>query len=136
MKTYLGLGTNLGDKERNIATALELIAERAGVVLRTSSFYYSAPQGFESENTFVNAVASVETSLQPLELLSVLQQIETELGRASKTRNGQYADRIIDIDILLYDDLIVDLPELKIPHPLMKTRDFVIKPLNEILGLT
>ena len=136
MKTYLGLGSNLGDKERNIQSALQLIAERAGVVLRISSHYYSAPQGFESDNHFVNVVASVETSLQPLELLSVLQQIETELGRTSKSKIGQYADRIIDIDILLYGDLVIDLPELKIPHPLMKTRDFVIKPLNEILGLT
>jgi len=136
MKTFLGLGSNLGNKERNIETAIQLISERVGLLTAKSSFYYSSPQGFESEHQFVNAVVVVETLLQPLELLNILQHIEKDLGRTSKSANGQYADRIIDIDILLFDDVIVDLPELKIPHPQMKKRDFVTKPLNEILGLT
>jgi 2-amino-4-hydroxy-6-hydroxymethyldihydropteridine diphosphokinase len=77
----------------------------------------------------------LETQLQPLELLQVTQDIELQMGRIKKSAKGKYSDRIIDIDILLYDDLTIDLPELKVPHPQMKERDFVTKPLNEILGL-
>lgn len=134
MKTYLGLGSNLGDKKANINHAIRKIAVVAGEIVRRSEFYFSAPWGFESEHDFVNVVICVETTLQPLELLHRLQEIEQTMGREQKTVGGVYADRIIDIDILLYEDLVIDLPELKVPHPLMKERDFVMKPLNEILG--
>jgi len=136
MKSYLGLGTNLGDKYENLQRALILIAERAGDITAKSSVVDSAPWGFNSVNQFLNMVVVVETQLQPLELLRCLQGIEKELGRKKSKKIADYQDRIIDIDILLYEDWEVDLPELKIPHPQMKMRDFVIKPLNEILGLS
>ncbi|MDD2285038.1 MAG: 2-amino-4-hydroxy-6-hydroxymethyldihydropteridine diphosphokinase [Paludibacter sp.] len=134
MKTYLGLGSNLGDKKGNIDQAIRKIATVTGEVICRSDYYVSAPWRFESEHDFVNVVICVETALQPLELLHQLQRIEQEMGRDHKSVDGVYADRIIDIDILLYDDLVIDLPELKVPHPHMKERDFVMKPLNEILG--
>ncbi len=129
---YLGIGSNLGDKERNINKAIELIGKRVGTVVACSSFYYSAPQGFQSPNDFVNVVVGCQTSLSPEELLLATQQIENDLGRKTKSHDGHYHDRIIDIDILLYDDITVDTPELKIPHPLMQTRAFVMIPLKEI----
>lgn len=132
MQTYLGLGSNQGNKKRNIDRAIRKIAERAGKVMRQSDYYYSAPWGYESEHEFVNVVIWVDTILEPMDLLRCLQEIEREMGRGQKTMNGAYEDRIIDIDILLYEDSVIDLPELKIPHPLMKKRDFVMKPLNEI----
>jgi 2-amino-4-hydroxy-6-hydroxymethyldihydropteridine diphosphokinase len=136
MKCYLGLGTNLGNKPENLNGAVAIIAEKAGEVVAVSTVVESEPWGFDSENHFLNMVIAVETDLEPLELLHCLQNIEKEMGREQKVKKTAYQDRIIDIDILLYGDLVVDLPELKIPHPQMKMRDFVIKPLNEILGLS
>ena len=128
---YLGLGTNLGDKERNLNEAILKILQEVGKIICQSGFYESKPWGFQSENEFLNAVVSVETNLSALELLAKTQEIERELGRTAKSSNG-YADRVIDIDILLYDNEIIDLPELKIPHPLITERDFVYVPLLEI----
>jgi len=130
---YLSLGTNLGDKEKNIRTAIEKIEERVGAVVRQSALYVTEPWGFESENNFVNAAICCHTTLAPMQLLLKTQQIEKEMGRRRKSKNGIYRDRIIDIDILLYDNLTVDEPKLKIPHPLMQERDFVMIPLKEIL---
>lgn len=135
MKVYLGLGSNLGDKKENIDHAIHQISRKTGNVLLKSSYYFSQPYGFRSDNDFVNVVLLVETEFEPLELLHQLQEIEKGMGRRYKSVDGVYADRIIDIDILLYGDRVIDLPELKIPHPHMKERDFVMKPLNEILGL-
>lgn len=135
MKAYLGLGSNLGDKKENIDHAIRQISRKSAIVLRQSSYHFSQPQGFQSENDFVNVVVLIETHLEPMELLHQLQEIEKGMGRTYKSVDGVYADRIIDIDILLYEDIVIDLPELKIPHPQMKERDFVMKPLNEILGL-
>ncbi|MEI6755270.1 MAG: 2-amino-4-hydroxy-6-hydroxymethyldihydropteridine diphosphokinase [Paludibacter sp.] len=128
---YLGLGTNLGDKVQNLNAAIQKISQEIGEIVCQSGFFASKPWGFKSENEFLNVVISVETKLSPLELLSKTQQIESELGRTAKSTNG-YADRDIDIDILLYDNVIVDLPELKIPHPFITERDFVYIPLLEI----
>lgn len=135
MKAYLGIGSNLGNKKENIDQAIRQISRKTGKILLQSGYYESRPWGFDSENDFVNVVILIETELEPLDLLAQLQGIEKESGRTRKSDNGVYADRIIDIDILLYDDRVIDLPELKVPHPHMKTRDFVMKPLNEILGL-
>ena len=133
---YLSLGTNLGDKFRNLQDALDEIALRVGTIEAVSSFIETEPLGFESENTFLNAVCCVVTSLSPLELLDVTQQIERTLGRKRKTLiAGVYSDREIDVDILLYDDLQMDTPELTIPHPRMWQRSFVVEPLRE-LGIT
>ena len=128
---YLALGTNIGNKRRNMITAAALLAERVGDVLALSGFYETEPWGFQSENRFLNAALQIETALSPLELLKATQEIEIEMGRTQKS-NGAYHDRIIDIDILLYDDLVLQTPELTLPHPLMHERLFVMEPLAEI----
>lgn len=138
-KVYLGLGSNLGDCRKNLERAIRLIDDRVGEVIRQSSFIETEPWGFESEHRFVNAVVLCETTKTPREVLLLTQQIERDMGRrkvngAGLMVNGQriYTDRIVDIDILLYDDLTIDEPDLKIPHPLMHQRDFVMIPLKEI----
>lgn len=131
-KVFLGLGTNLGDKESNMHRALKNIDERVGKVIACSVFFSTEPVGFESENSFLNAACKIETSLSPLEILEYTQVIEREMGRRSKSYNKEYKDRIIDIDILLYDDLIIEYPQLIIPHPEMHNRLFVMQPLAEI----
>ena len=103
-----------------------------GRVTRQSSFLETDPWGFESQNKFVNAVILWETTKSPREVLVLTQQIERDMGRRKKSVSGTYTDRTIDIDILLYDDLTVDEPDLQIPHPLMHRRDFVMIPLEAI----
>ena len=132
MNVYLGLGTNLGDKENNLRLAVQNIEVRIGKVISLSAFYATAPWGFSSENGFLNAAVCVETSLTPLEILSITQAIEHEMGRTHKSVNGVYSDRLIDIDMLLYGNIVLETPTLKLPHPLMQERDFVMKPLAEI----
>ena len=143
-QVYLGLGSNLGDREENIRKAVTLIGERIGLVIRQSSLIETEPWGFKSDNKFLNGVILCETTLTPRQVLKATQKIERDLGklRRHSTRRSPlsfihyplsiYRDRPIDIDILLYDDLIVDEPDLKIPHPLMHERDFVMIPLKEI----
>ena len=136
-QVYLGLGSNIGDRRQCIADAIRLISERVGTVLRQSSLIETEPWGFNSENRFLNGVILCETSLTPRQVLKATQKIERALGRRQKTIGADtdvpvYHDRPIDIDILLYDDLSVDEPDLKIPHPLMYERDFVMIPLKEI----
>ena len=136
---YLSLGTNLGDKEHNLVSAITEIERRIGPIRAQSAFLVTEPWGFESPNTFLNAAIKVETELSPHALLKVTQQIERDMGRAQKsTVNSQlstviYHDRIIDIDILLYDDLQIHTKKLTIPHPHMYERDFVLIPLKEIM---
>ena len=130
---YLGLGSNLGDHHAQLLAAIELLTQRVGRLVRCSSFIETAPWGFVSEHPFLNAVALFRTTLSPRELLTVTQDIERQLGRRQKS-NGTYADRPIDIDILLYGDAVIEEPDLKIPHPLMHERDFVMRPLNEIMN--
>lgn len=107
--------------------------KQIGTVVRRSAFYETEPWGFESSNRFINAAVCSTTSLSPRGVLEATQRIERDLGRMSKSANGQYHDRVIDIDILLYDDIRVDEPDLKIPHPLMYEREFVMVPLKEIM---
>jgi 2-amino-4-hydroxy-6-hydroxymethyldihydropteridine diphosphokinase len=128
---YLSIGTNLGNKSQNLNDAIAELSFKVGNLLKVSGFYETEPWGFESKHRFLNAVVLLDTRLLPLQLLAETQQIERNLGRVSKTEDI-YSDRLIDIDILLYDNLIVDLPQLKIPHPLMTERDFVIRPLLQI----
>ena len=129
---YLGLGTNLGDKEQNLRMSIKKIEERIGNVVSLSAFYATDPWGFSSENSFLNAAVCVETTLLPLQVLEETQRIERELGRTEKSVNGLYADRLIDIDLLLYDDRVMDAEGLILPHPLMTERRFVMEPLSEI----
>ena len=136
---YLSLGTNLGDKEHNLVSAITEIERRIGPIRAQSAFLATEPWGFESPNTFLNAAIRVETELSPHALLKVTQQIERDMGRTQKsTVNSQlstviYHDRIIDIDILLYDDLQIHTKKLTIPHPHMYERNFVLIPLKEIM---
>ena len=130
-QVYLGLGTNLGEKECNLNNALISLNVEVGKVIQLSSFYTSKSWGFESKNNFLNAVVLLKTELSPFQLLAKTQEIERKLGREEKTTT-RYTDRVIDIDILLYDNLILNQMELKIPHPLLEERDFVLIPLAEI----
>ena len=135
-KVFLGLGTNLGDKRNNLLTAVNHIEEKIGKVTSLSSFYETEPWGFKSDNSFLNAALCVETPLEPVAILNIIKEIEIEMGRTQKSVNKVYSDRPIDIDILLYDDMIIKSEELTIPHPLITERDFVMKPLVEIAGDT
>ncbi len=129
---YLGLGSNLGNRKKLLLQAIRLISEQVGKVTRQSSLIETEPWGFESNNKFLNAVILCETTKTPREVLEITQQIERDMGRTKKSVSVGYSDRTVDIDILLYDDLTIDEPDLKIPHPLMHKRDFVIIPLKEI----
>lgn len=132
-KVYLSLGTNLGNRKRNIREAIDKIGEQIGVVERQSALYETEPWGYSSPNDFINSCVMVLTAMAPRQVLEATQRIEQEMGRILMSVNGEYHDRIIDIDILMIDDLVIDEPDFKIPHPLMEERDFVMKPLKEIL---
>lgn len=132
---YLSLGSNIENRKKNIEYAVQNINERIGTVVSMSSLYETDPVGFISDNMFFNIACHIKTKLTPLEVLESTQVIERELGRRSKSVNEVYADRTIDIDILVYDDLIVEYPHLLIPHPHMHERDFVLIPLSEIAPL-
>lgn len=134
--TYLGLGSNLGDRHAAMKEAVAQIEKRIGAIVRQSALYETEPWGFSSSNLFLNACVCAETVLSPEQLLLETQAIEHDMGRASKSENGQYADRIIDIDILLYDELTLHTDSLHIPHPHINKRRFVLQPLNEILDMT
>jgi len=127
-KAILGLGSNQGDPVENIRRALTALRE-VGEVVAVSGAYLTAPVGFTEQPDFVNAVAIVQTELAPEELLSAVQEIETSLGRR---RTFRWGPRVIDIDILFYGEESVDLPGLRIPHPAIAERLFVLAPLAEI----
>jgi len=129
---YLSLGTNLGDRQSNLETARTLIGQRIGTVQAASGVMETEPWGFDSPNSFLNMALVVNTELSPMEALKATQTIEKEMGRRNKSRNSHYSDRIIDIDLIMYDNQVTDLPRLKIPHPLMHQRRFVLEPLSEI----
>ena len=126
----LSIGTNIGDRERNIENAVKALGE-IGKVTAVSPIYTSEPWGFESENGFYNIALAMESELLPLDLLQETQRIERELGRKTKTTT-EYADRVIDIDIIAYGQTIIETPELTIPHKLMHLRNFVLYPLADI----
>lgn len=129
---YLSLGTNIGNKEKQMNEAIERIETQIGDVVSRSTFYITEPWGFESENSFLNAAVKIETELSADEVLKETQNIEREMGRMEKSEKGKYKDRIIDIDILMYGTSIIDSPNLTIPHKFMKERRFVLEPLAEI----
>lgn len=133
-RTFLGLGSNMGDRQRTMSKAMEEIGHRIGRVVAMSSLYETDPWGYKSENKYINAVVAVDTELSPRGLLAHTQAIERLLGRDSKTVGGAYHDRTMDIDILLYDDVTIDETDLKIPHPRMGERDFVMNPLKEVMA--
>ena len=151
-EVYLGLGSNLGDREQQLRQAVRLVDERVGRVVRQSSFIQTEPWGFQSEHLFLNAAICCLTDKTPREVLQLTQQIERDLGK-TKAHATHHPSSFFHLpssifhhpssllhhlssilhDILLYDDWKVDEPDLKIPHPLMHQRDFVMIPLKEIL---
>lgn len=129
---YLGLGSNLGNREALLHQSIQEIKKQIGTVSLQSAFYVTEPWGFQSEHPFLNAVVCCQTCLSPLHVLDLTQKIEKRLGRTHKSENRQYTDRPIDIDLLLYNDLVISTPRLTLPHPLMHQRRFVLEPLAEI----
>ena len=126
---YLGIGSNLGNRQENCDKALSLLTEKRIKILNRSSFYETEPWGVKEQPKFINMAVEIETDLNPEELLGTLKQIEEAIGRQQTKRWGP---RVIDIDILFYNDIIMNLPELDIPHPGIKDRAFVLEPLCEI----
>jgi len=126
---YIGIGSNLGDREANCIRAVREIASRGITVKRQSSLYETEPWGVKDQPGFINMVIEIETGLGPERLLELLKMVERDIGRQDTYRWGP---RVIDLDILLYNDLVINTPELQIPHPLMDRRDFVLRPLSEI----
>ncbi|MCB9029551.1 MAG: 2-amino-4-hydroxy-6-hydroxymethyldihydropteridine diphosphokinase [Deltaproteobacteria bacterium] len=135
MKTYLSLGSNLGDRYANFQTAIDAIHLYVGEILAVSTFYktepLNSPDATESQPEFLNAVLCCETTLTPEEVLQKILLVEQELGRVRK-EGVHWGPRLIDIDILAMGDLIIEQPGLTIPHPEMHNRDFVLVPLSEI----
>jgi 2-amino-4-hydroxy-6-hydroxymethyldihydropteridine diphosphokinase len=129
-RIYLGIGSNLGNRSANLEGAVNRIEKMIGHVVKSSSVYETEPWGFNSKQMFLNSVIEAETILSPDELLKTIHELESILGR--KRGEKQYASRVIDIDILLYDDLVVVEKNLVIPHPLMQERKFVLVPLCDI----
>ncbi len=128
MQVYLGLGSNLGDRQANLARALQLLGERLHIE-RVSSIYETEPVGYAEQLPFLNAICRAQTELGPMQLLSLVKGIEASLGRVPSFPN---APRPIDIDIIFYGDLIMEIPDLTIPHPRLEERAFVLIPLLEI----
>jgi 2-amino-4-hydroxy-6-hydroxymethyldihydropteridine diphosphokinase len=127
---FLGLGTNLGDREAYLNKALELVSKSIGQISSRSEIYETEPWGFKSENSFLNMVIRIHTKLKPADLIKKIHIIEDQLGRIRDSR--KYASRTIDIDILLYSNQVINKANLKIPHPLIQDRRFVLVPLCEI----
>lgn len=129
MSIYIALGSNLGNKDDNLKEALQRLTMKGITVCKVSDFMVSRPYGITDQPDFLNAVAEVKSDNSPTELLRNLLEIEQEMGRK---RIRRWGERNIDLDLLLYDDRIIDLPDLQVPHPDMQNRDFVLCPLAQI----
>ncbi len=129
---YLGIGSNLGDRKENLRVARERIATELGPVRRVSSLYETPPWGITDQPDFLNQALEVHTTLNPEAVLQIILAIEQDMGRQ---RLRKWGERLIDIDILLYDDLVLVSEQLTIPHPFLHERDFVLAPLTEIAPL-
>lgn len=127
---FISLGSNLGEREINIEKAFQALSGHPGIILvKHSGNYETDPEGYSNQPKFLNAAAELETDLSPRDLLKVLQKIENKLGRV---KNFKWGPRVIDLDILTYDNIVIKEEGLEIPHPLMTQREFVLKPLKEI----
>ena len=129
MKVFLALGSNIGEREDYIKKAIDEIERRAGSIIDRSPIMQTKAYGFEDQPDFLNMALKIETELEPLELLDVLQKIELDLDRV---RTVHWGPRTIDIDIIYYEDRIIDCDRLKVPHPDRCNRTFVIVPITEI----
>ena len=130
---FLSLGSNLGDRESQITQAIEAMSAHNINLIGNSSFFYSEPMGFDSENHFCNICIKVTTTLEPLVLLHRLKSIEQVFGRTKKSINQVYEDRVIDIDLIFYNKISLESPELTLPHPEWNKRPFVYWPLLELV---
>lgn len=128
IRVFLGIGTNLGDRERNLQAALAILSQKM-VILKESSIYQTAPWGYLDQPAFLNQVIEAQTDLSPLNLLGFLKDTEKALGRQA---NFRYGPRLIDLDILFYGNRVIQTPRLQIPHPRIAQRAFVLVPLAEI----
>ena len=127
---FLSLGSNQGIRKDNLSCSIEIMEKHLNTKIVQSRIFEYEPWGFESESHFLNMVISLESDIDPHDLLLLIKKIEKQLGRV---KNGnRYSDRPIDIDILIYDDLILSSPELGIPHPLISERKFVLEPLCDL----
>lgn len=129
---YVSLGANIGDRAANLRRAIDEMTQRVGRLITVSAFYETEPVGFSSPHRFLNAAAAFSTSLDAMTLLHITQQVERTLGRTHKSHDGQYADRPIDIDLLLLGNQVLHNEELTLPHPHLHERAFVLEPLAEI----
>ncbi len=128
-RAIIAIGTNLGDKEENIKKAIEMMKQRGIRIVKSAGVYRTKPYGYTNQPDFLNSAAEIETMLSPEELIETLLSIEKDMGRVRKVHWGP---RIIDLDIIFFDNLTVDKENLKIPHPDMQNRLFVLKPVSEI----
>ena len=128
IRVFLGIGTNLGDRERNLQEARDVLSQRLEI-LKESSIYQTAPWGYLDQPAFLNQVIEAQTDLSSLNLLDFLKQTEKELGRQA---NFRYGPRLIDLDILFFGNRIIQTPRLQVPHPRLTQRAFVLVPLAEI----
>ncbi len=129
-KVYLGIGGNIGNKQKNFENVYQIIENELGRIIVASSIYETPPWGFQSDNIFWNSVIEIETSYSPEKLLSKIHSIEEIFGK--KRGNEKYSSREMDIDILYFDDIFIETEILIIPHPRIHQRKFVLVPLNEI----
>lgn len=133
MNYYLNIGSNIGDRRRNISRAVGMINSTFGTTVRCSRPVESEPWGFSSANTFVNEGIVLQSDRQPLDVLAALQQVERSISDTShRNADGSYRDRVIDIDIVAIDGMTIDSPTLKVPHPHFAERDFYIIPMQEL----
>jgi 2-amino-4-hydroxy-6-hydroxymethyldihydropteridine diphosphokinase len=126
---YIALGSNIGDRQQNLSEAIRLLIEAGAHILQCSRFYETEPVDYLDQEWFLNAVLHAETDLSPIDLLHMLRSIETQMGSKKAFAKGP---RRIDLDVLLYNDAVIDTPELQVPHPRMLARKFVLVPLAEI----
>lgn len=126
---HIGIGSNLGNREQNCLEAIRLLSDKGFVIGRQSSMYETGPWGVKDQPRFINMAIEIETDKTPIELLNFLKSIEKDIGREETVKWGP---RAIDLDILFYDDLLLNEPDLQIPHRHMHEREFVLKPLAEI----
>ena len=129
---FLSIGSNQGERLFNIEKTLKSIDEKVGDIYLKSPIYENPPIGFEAEMNFYNLCIGIKTKLNPHDLLLVIKQIELEIGRNKKTLNRQYTSRVIDIDIIFFNDIILESDDLNIPHLMFRKRNFVLKPLSDI----
>lgn len=128
---YLSIGSNIGDKKKNLNAAIDLLGRHKEIeVVRVSSFYKTEPQNYKAQDWFLNAVLIIKTSMEPEDLLTIFKQLEKTMDKDGKA--FRFGPRIIDLDIIYYDDLIIKTETLEIPHPRMHERCFVLVPLCDI----